>query len=297
MKGIHRRDDLLVEIEQVVRLAELEIHGELAEVRSVTAVAARIALVSLHHVVVQVWQRVGLEVIPEAFGVRDDALVDDSLVTHPCGQPTRGDADHLVVAKPIEIESQNNLRLEGIAKDFFARRTGYDDLVGWSIGRRHLEADGAGIDIELASQDLVDRKDLVEPAHLRINRLLRPFFRRNGLFEPDGDLAELRAGLFELGVARHRRASCSLACTRRENGLPCGPDGPPCRRARLSPPRPVGRVAPGARSTALRETPGALDGPAAARAHETGAETPRLPMGLRSSLPEVFVRSEHRDYR
>ncbi len=89
VKGIHRRDDLLVEIEQVVRLAELEIHGELAEVRSVTAVAARIALVSLHHVVVQVWQRVGLEVIPEAFGVRDDALVDDSLVTHPCGQPTR----------------------------------------------------------------------------------------------------------------------------------------------------------------------------------------------------------------
>ena len=52
MEGVHRGDELFVQSEQVMGLAQAQLHRELSEDRRILASTARVSLVELHHVVV-----------------------------------------------------------------------------------------------------------------------------------------------------------------------------------------------------------------------------------------------------
>ena len=197
VERVHRRDDLLVEIEEVVRLGERQLDGQLAEQRRVLAVAARVAVMKLHDVVVHARQRLLLVVVPEGLGVGADALVHHPLAVGLDGEPPGRDSDHLVVAEPIQIRSDHELGLERLSKDLLSRGRGGDDRVGRGVlvfGR--FEPNRVRGPAEIAREDLVDRERLLKPAKRRVHRLLLPLGR--GTVPRKGDREPRRAGAFEL---------------------------------------------------------------------------------------------------
>jgi hypothetical protein len=113
VERFHRCDVLLVDPERVVGLAEGELDSELAEVRHV--VRTRLSLRKPHHVVVNGGERLRLKMVPEAFGVGDDALVQEALSIRLRLYPAGGDPHLLVRGKEIEEWTEHELRLEGLA--------------------------------------------------------------------------------------------------------------------------------------------------------------------------------------
>ena len=110
VQRFHRRDLLLVDRQPVLRLAQRQIHRQLAEERRV--LGARLAVAERHHVVVERRQRLRLEVIPEALGIGRDALVDRGLAGDAGLDPAGRHPHVLVVGKPIEERPLDDRRLE-----------------------------------------------------------------------------------------------------------------------------------------------------------------------------------------
>ena len=60
----------------------------------------------LHDVVVHFRNRLGLEMVPETFRVRNDAGIDECLTAGAGRKPTRRDVDHLVIAEAVEVRTK-----------------------------------------------------------------------------------------------------------------------------------------------------------------------------------------------
>ncbi len=196
---LERGDLFLIDAQLVVRLAEGQVHAQLAEIRRV--VRPRLALVDAHHVRVDVLERLRLEVIPELLDVGDDPLVGDGGARDLRIQPAGRHADLLVVHELIEELADDVLRLEGAVIERGAALARDRDLVGGRADRRFLEYDGLGGQLEVAREDLRDRVQLQEPARRRVGGLLLPLGRRPRLRESDRDLLDrlaLDGGLHHL---------------------------------------------------------------------------------------------------
>ena len=100
VERLHRRDLLLIDRQAVVRLAEREVDGQLAEERRVFR--ARLAFAERHHVIVERRQRLRLEPIPEPLGIGRDPLVDRGAAGDVCLDPAGGHAHAFVVREAIE---------------------------------------------------------------------------------------------------------------------------------------------------------------------------------------------------
>ena len=172
VERLHRRDLLLIDRQPVLRLAQAEIHGQLAEEWRVFR--ARLAVAERHHVVIERGQRFRLEVIPEALGIGRDALVDRRAAGDVGLDPSGGHAHALVVGKAIEERPLDHRRLEGLPEQLGAASRGDDDFVRRRSDRHHLEANVPAVDLELCGQDLVDRIKLQQPARRREHALLLP---------------------------------------------------------------------------------------------------------------------------
>ena len=216
VQRLHRGNLFLIDRQAVVRLAEREIDGQLAEERRV--LGPRLAVAQRHHVVVERRQRLGLEAIPEALGIGRNPLVHRRLAGDGRLDPPGRDAHALVVRKAIEERPLDDGRFERPAEQRRAARRGRDHLVRRRADRRHLEMNLLQVDLQLRRQDLVDRVDLEQPPRRRVHPLLLPACGRADLGELDRDpidrlvlerrphhVVEPAVALLVGGQHRHRR--------------------------------------------------------------------------------------------
>ena len=193
VERVHGRDDLVVDAQPVVGLAEFEFDVERAEEGRVCGASARVPVVPVHHVVVDRGQRVFLVAVPERLGVGDDALVGDGVPVGHCGDPSRRDAHLLVVLEAVEVGTQHPHGLERVLKEGAAVGRGGPDAVD-RPAFHHFEADPVEREPQVLSQNLVDGEDLVQPPERRVNGLLWPVDRRIVAEKLDRDLADLLPG-------------------------------------------------------------------------------------------------------
>lgn len=214
VERVHGRDELFVQIQQVVGLAQSELHSELSKIGRIPPVTPRVPLMHLHHMVVKSRKGSLLVVIPEPLRIGHDALVQDPLAPRSRRDPARRDPHHLVVPKAIKIRTQHVLGLESAPEKLAGGARG-DDLVRQGVGQRHLETDLLFVDLQLSRENLVNGENLVQPANGCVNRLLFPLCRGIVLGETDGQLFNGGAELLRrksrgLHGSCHHTASSSL---------------------------------------------------------------------------------------
>ena len=185
VQRFHRRDLFLIDRQPVLRLAEREVHGQLAEEWRI--LGARFAFAERHDVVVERGQRLRLEVIPETLGIGGNPLVGDNPAGHVGLDPSGGHPHVLVVGESIEEGAFDEFRIERAPEQLGAAGGGGDHFIRRRSDRSHLEADLLQIDVQLLRQHLVDRIELEQPPCRRKHPLLLPPFRRADFGEADRD--------------------------------------------------------------------------------------------------------------
>ena len=193
VQRVHRRDDLVVDAQPVVGLAELQLHRERAEEGRVRPAAAGVPVVPVHHVVVDRGQGARLVAVPDPLGVGDDALVRKCVPIRQGGDPAGGHADLLVVLEAVEVGAEDPDGVEGLFEEGRSVGCGGPDAVNGPVVR-HFEANLADNEAQVGREHLVDRKNLMQPPEGRVNGLLGPVTRRVVPEELDDDLADLLPG-------------------------------------------------------------------------------------------------------
>ena len=186
VERVHRGDPFLVEIQQEVRLAHLDVQEEIPEEGLVlqAQVAARVLPRELEH------PGLGVElvVVPEPLRVGADVHVGDLLAVHRGAEPAARVVD-LRRRDVGEILAGGEARGEAVLVQDPSHVVRDLHLV-LHRPRVHLHELGViDVDAQFAGQDPVDREDLLEPADvLPVPALVRRVVRGR---EPDRDPADV----------------------------------------------------------------------------------------------------------